>query len=41
MQIWQKFGMSQDISDNLMTLPIYSATSKPEIQVVIWQNLPF
>ena len=29
------------ISDNLTTLPILSATWKPEIQAVIWQNLPF
>ena len=29
------------ISDNLTTLPILSSTWKPEIQAVIWQNLPF
>ena len=29
------------ISDNLMTLSIHSGTWKPEIQAVIWQNLPF
>ena len=29
------------ISDNLMTQPILSTTWKPEIQAVIWQNLPF
>ena len=42
MRFWQKFGMSEGVNLwQLTTMPFLSATWKPEIQAVIWHNLPF